>query len=191
MPQSSDATICRHIYQGMILLPVTAFERLMLPSGRIVDVPKATTSFSLWRGEQPAPRYGKKPVVNFEGRIAFAELAILWTLQKSGWNGVWVEASRPKFLTDYWNAPAVELPQEPKALLDRISAIRDGKYRGTWDVFCWRENDYLFVESKWKNHDRLKPVQLDWLEAALSVGLPLQCFLIVEWSIHAQQAWIS
>jgi hypothetical protein len=174
----------------MTLLP-TAFERLMLPSGRIVDVPKATPSFSLWHGEQPADRYGKKPVVDFEGRMAFAELAILWSLQKSGWNGVWVDTYRRTFRADYWNAPPVELPQEPKALLDRISAVRGGKHNGTWDVFCWRDHEYLFAESKWKSHDRLKPLQLDWLEAALSIDLPLPCFLIVEWSLHAQQAWIS
>jgi len=175
----------------MTLLPATAFERLMLPSGRIVDVPKATPSFSLWRGQQPADRYGKKPVVDFEGRMAFAELAILWSLHKAGWNGVWVDTYRRKFRADYWNVPPVELPQEPKAVLDRISAVRGGKHRGTWDIFCWRDHEYLFAESKWKNHDRLKPLQLEWLEAALSVDLPLPCFLIVEWSLRAQQAWIS
>ena len=163
----------------------------MLPSGRIVDVPKATASFSVWRGEQPADRYGKKPILDFEGRIAVAELAILWTLQKAGWNGVWVDTDRRKFRADHWNAPPVELPQEPKALLERISALRGGKHQGTWDVFCWREDQYLFVESKWRNHDRFKPVQLEWLEAALSLGSPLPGFLIVEWSLHAQQAWIS
>src|SRR6516225_4051294 len=119
-------------------LLATTFERLLLPSGRIVDVPKATPSFSVWRGEQPADRYGKKPVLDFEGRMAFAELAILWSLQKSGWNGVWVDTYRRKFRADYWNAPPVELPPEPKALLDRIAGVRGGRDRGTWDVFCWR-----------------------------------------------------
>ena len=141
----------------------------MLPSGRIVDLPKAMPSFSVWRGEQPAYRYGKKPVVEFDGRIAFAELAILWTLQKAGWNGVWVDTSGRAFRTDYWNAPPVELPQEPQTVLDRISAIRGGKHRGTWDVFCWRDHEYLFAESKWRNHDSLKPNQLEWLDAALSL----------------------
>jgi hypothetical protein len=173
------------------VLSATAFERLLLPSGRIVDVPKATPSFSVWRGEQPAERYGKKPVVDFEGRMAFAELAILWNLQNSGWSGVWVDTNRRQFRSDYWNAPPVDLPPEHKALLDRISALRGGRHRGTWDVFCWRDREYLFAQSKWKNHDRLKPAQLEWLEAALSVDLPLPAFLIVEWSLHAQHAWIS
>jgi hypothetical protein len=61
--------------------------------------------------------------------------------------------------------------------------------------FLLARGEYLFAESKWKNHDHLKPVQLDWFEAALSVELPLSCFLIVEWSLlqaqHAQQAWVS
>ena len=172
-------------------LSATLFERLLLPSGRIVDVPKATPSFSVWRGEQPAERYGKKPIVDFEGRMALAELAILWTLQKSGWKGVWVDTYRRKFRTAYWNAPAVEPPQHAEALLDRISAARGGKHRGTWDVLCWRDREYLFAQSKWKNHDRLKPAQLDWFESALSIRLPLSCFLIVEWSLQAQQAWVS
>ena len=174
-----------------MILSATAFQRLMLPSGRIVDVPKARPSFSLWRGEQPADRDGRKPLLDFEGRLAFAELAILWSLQKSGWNGVWVDTDRREFRADYRNAPPVELPEGPQALLDRISGVRGGKHRGTWGIFCWRSHEYLFAESKWKNHGRLKPVQLDWLEAALSVDLPLSCFLIVEWSLHAQQAWIS
>ena len=169
----------------------TTFERLMLPSGRIVDVPKSTPSFSVWHGEQPADRYGKKPVVDFEGRMAFAELAILWTLQKAGWSGVWMDTLRPQFHTDYWNASPVPLPLKAKALVDHISTLRGGKNRGMWDVFCWRDDEYLFVESKWKNHDRFKPVQLEWLEAALSAILPLSSFLIVEWSLHAQQAWVS
>jgi hypothetical protein len=163
----------------------------LLPSGRIVDVPKATPSFSVWRGEPPADRYGKKPILDFEGRMAFAELAILWTLQESGWNGVWVDTYRRQFRTDYWNAAPVKIPRGPQALLNRISAARGGKQRGIWDVFCWRDNEYLFAESKWKKHDRLKPAQLDWLDAALSIDLQLPSFLIVEWSLHAQQAWIS
>src|ERR1041385_3526654 len=117
------------------MITVTGFDRLLLPSGRIVDVAKATPSFSVWRGEQPADRYGKKPVVDFEGRMAFAELVILWSLQRAGWNGVWVDTFRRTYRTDYWNAPPVELPQEPQTILDRISAVRGGKYRGAWDVF--------------------------------------------------------
>jgi hypothetical protein len=167
------------------------FERLLLPSGRIVDVPKATSLFSVWTGEQPAQRYGKKPILDFEGRMAFAELAILWTLQRDGWNGVWVDPDRRQFRTDYWNAAPVEIPQAPLMLLDCIAAALGGKHRGTWDVFCWRDDEYLFAQSKWKNHDRLKPAQLEWLDAALAIDLPLSRFLIVEWSLQAQQAWVS
>ena len=147
------------------MITVTGFERLLLPSGRIVDVPKATPSFSVWSGERPADRYGKKPILNFEGRMAFPELAILWDLQKSGWNGVWVDTYRRQFRIDYWNAAPVELPDEAQALLNRISTARGGKHRGTWDVFCWQGNEYLFAKSKWKSHDWLRPTQLEWLAA--------------------------
>ena len=163
----------------------------MLPSGRIVDVAKTSSLFSVWGGEQPADRYRRKPIVDFEGRMASPELAILWSLEKLGWTGAWVDTDRSEFRAAHWNGPPVQLPQAPKAVVDRISALRGGKHRGMWDVFCWRDGEYLFAQCKWKNHDRFKPLQLDWFEAALGTDLPLSCFLIVEWSLLAQQAWIS
>jgi hypothetical protein len=89
------------------LLTATAFERLMLPAGRIVDVPKATPSFSVWRGEQPAERYGKKPVLDFEGRMAFAELAILMEPAEVGLE---------------WSMGGYVSPQVPRRLLECSSS---------------------------------------------------------------------
>ena len=39
-----------------------------------------------------------------------------------------------------------------------------------------------FVESKWRGHDSIGPHQVDWLRAARAAGVPLESFLIVEWS---------
>jgi hypothetical protein len=78
----------------------TTTETMTLPSGRVVAFPKATPTLLLWRGD-PVETYGRKTVLDFNGRPAFAELAILWTLQNEGWQGVWVDSFRRTFRTDY------------------------------------------------------------------------------------------
>ncbi len=49
-------------------------------------------------------------------------------------------------------------------------------------LMCWRNEDIVFAESKWKGHDAI-PLSVQWLEAALDLGHPLDSFLVVEWSI--------
>jgi hypothetical protein len=167
-------------------LQADTYDALTLPSGRFVEVPKVRPAFAIWRGHVPTDTYGHKPLLDFDGRMAFAELAILWTLERSDWSGVWVDTYRKKYRRDYWGIPPIPaLPPGPQALLNEIWELRDGRRRGTWDVFCWRNDEYLFAESKWKDHDQIRLAQLQWLEAALRVGLPLSSFLIVEWSIAA------
>jgi hypothetical protein len=102
---------------------------------------------------------GKKAVLDFNGRPAFAELAILWTLQHEGWQGVWVDSFRRAFRTDYWNsAPQKSLPEKPSALSEEIWSL--AKIRsGVWDVFCWQDDKVLFAESKRGKRDRIRPSQ--------------------------------
>ena len=107
------------------------------------------------------------------------------TLEKQGWRGIWVDTYRNCFRQDYWNTKRLrELPEaDSQALLDKIRQARNGRRAGTWDVFCWRDGKYLFAESKRFGHDKFRRSQLEWLEAALSLGLPLDSFLIVEWTL--------
>ncbi len=49
-------------------------------------------------------------------------------------------------------------------------------------MFAWNDKRYLFVESKWIGHDRIKANQKEWLESALNSGAPLNSFLIFEWT---------
>ena len=184
-PDSAGRAVAEAIRNGLSVLKPTTTESLLLPSGKTVTIQKATPSFTTWRGELPSDSYGNKAVLDFDGRMGFAELVILWTLEKQGWRGVWVDTYRNCFRQDYWNTKRLrELPEaDPQALLDKIRQARNGRRAGTWDVFCWRDGKYLFAESKGFGHDKFRRSQLEWLEAALSLGLPLDSFLIVEWNI--------
>ena len=43
-------------------------------------------------------------------------------------------------------------------------------------------DEVAFAESKRRGSDKLRLSQVRWLQAALEAGIPLECFLIVEWS---------
>jgi hypothetical protein len=56
-------------------------------------------------------------------------------------------------------------------------------YHGYWISFAWREHESLFVESKQRGNDRIRPARATWLEHALENGVPLSTFLIAEYVI--------
>ncbi len=62
------------------LLTANASHPIALPTGTIVDVPKATPTFRLWHGPPVADTHNGKQILDFKGRPAFAELVILWSL---------------------------------------------------------------------------------------------------------------
>jgi hypothetical protein len=163
-------------------LAPTGTESFDLPSGCRVAVPKATPAFSKWTGTAVADTFNGKPVLDASGRPAFAELAILWSLRDAGWDGVWIDTFHHKYRTDYWGARAVELEAAPAQLLERIYA-QAGSRAGAWDVFCWRADALLFLESKRRGHDHIRSSQLSFLDAGLATGLHLGCFLIAEWEL--------
>jgi hypothetical protein len=70
---------------------------LKLPSGDSVSVPRCHCLFRLWQGKPIQDTYGGKAILEFDGEPVFAELAILGTLQRAGWDGVWVDTYRRKF----------------------------------------------------------------------------------------------
>lgn len=165
-------------------LQPTTTESLTLSSGRIVAFPKATPTFALWRGAR-LESYGRKTILTFNGRPAFAELAILWTLQNEGWQGVWVDSFRRIFRTGYWDsssngAPQKSLPEKPSTLSDEVWNLAKAR-SGVWDVFCWQDDRVLYCESKKAGRDRIRASQLLFAESALNIGLPLDSFLFVEW----------
>jgi hypothetical protein len=128
--------------------------------------------------------YGGKELLDFEGRPAFAELVILWTLQSAGWSGAWVDTYRHRFRSGYWgDAPDVVLPNGPDALLETIYT-RAGRRTGAFDVIVWQGDQMLFAESKRKGKDRIRDSQRRWLSAAIEVGVALDHLLVVEWDLE-------
>ena len=168
------------------LLQPDLSEVILLPSGNKVKVPKATPTFAGWTGTPIEDTYGGKPVLDFAGEPVFAELAILRAFQNSGWGGVWIDTFQKKYRIGYWGKDSdIALPSEQELLLNRIYE-RAGSRNGCWDVFCWRSDAQVFIEAKRRGHDQIRATQRRWLEAAISVGLPTNAFLVVEWSLRGE-----
>lgn len=133
--------------------------------------------------------FGGKEVLDHQGEPVFAELAILRLLTVEKWDGRWVthHGGRPKFRTGLLEKPPCELPPAPAALFNRIATAKGPREGGCWDVFAWRESEFLFVEAKKNKKDKVRRSQNEWLEAARQVGLSLTNFLIVEWDVEVEQ----
>ncbi len=152
-----------------------------LPSGMVVPVATCFRHFKLWRGSPILDTYGGKAVLDYNGEPLFAELAILRLIQEGGWQGVWIDTFRQKFRQSL-PPHSCDLPPRAQSFLDQANQGR--KWRsGCSDVLAWDDGRYLFVEAKHKGKDRIRKTQREWLESALNSGVPLESFLIFEWSI--------
>jgi hypothetical protein len=160
-------------------LQPTTTETLTLPSGRSFAFPKATPTFAKWPGEFSGSTYGKKAVHDFNGRPAFAELAILWTLQNEGWQGVWVD--KKVFRTDFWNSPPTKNPASKTQFVTRRDLESSENTARSMGCVCWKDDRVLFCECKRGKRDEIQESQLLFAETALNAGLPLDSFLFVEW----------
>lgn len=135
-------------------------------------VPKATPVLVPWRDQQLDDTYNGKQVLDFEGRPAFAEMAVLWSLNEAGWEGVWIDSYRGLYRHGYWNCePIRQLPEAARILLNRIQ-LQLGSRFGAWGVFCWRGSEVLFAECKRARRDAIRETQVRWLEAALNTHFP-------------------
>ena len=161
------------------LIPTT-YEKIHLLTGDTVSVPIAMPTFKPWLGIPLTDTYGGKQVIDSNGEPVFAELVILRLLQVEGWEGVWIDTYRNK----KWIAidQSIELPPNRNELLKEIYRGA-GSRSGCFDVYCWRDSQVLFAEAKRKGHDRIQDTQRRWLAAALNIGLPIESFLIIEWSL--------
>ena len=140
-------------------------------------------AFKKWSDPKVEGTYGGKAVLDFEGNPVFAELLILRLFQTAGWDGVWVDTFGGKYRTEYWPKNQVTLPETQRELLQKIFGLAGSK-KGCWDVFCWRDDIHLFAESKRQGRDQIRATQRQWLEAAIQSGLPLDSFLVIEWSVE-------
>ena len=124
-----------------------------------------------------------KPALAFEGTTTWAELVLVRLLEAAGWDARWIRN---------WTGGrqfCVEVDQQrnfPPAPAEIFEALhrRAAQLRGagTWDVFAWSGDDYLFLESKQHgSSDRLNSNQIAFLEAGLEEGFTVDQFAIVEY----------
>jgi hypothetical protein len=156
---------------------------LKLPSGDSVSVPRCQCLFRPWQGKPIRDTYGGKTILEFDGKPVFAELAILGTLQRAGWDGVWVDTYRRKFRRSL-PPDSCDLPSHERELYDRICRANGGRTSGCFDVFAWHKEKYLFIESKRESKDSIQATQKAWIDAALRSAVPLDALLICEWDLE-------
>lgn len=162
-----------------IFAPIST-EKIESPAGAF-SVPKCTPVLIQWNGEPPHDSFGDKAFVAIDGIATFAELAALKIFKKGGWDGVWINSFRSKFHTSYPLAhPPTEIPEMALDILNRIHGNASFP-RGAWDLFCWKNEQVIFVELKRSQKDKIRPTQIKWLERALAAGFTIENFLVVEW----------
>jgi protein-S-isoprenylcysteine O-methyltransferase Ste14 len=182
-----DAYLAVTLKQGAMRIDMLTQSRvppveLTLPSGKSVAIPRCSYLFSEWRGAPILDTYGGKALLNSDGKPVFAELAILGVLERAGWDGVWVDTYRRKFRRSM-PPESSKLPPHALELYERICRANGGKASGCFDVFAWKDGEYVFVESKRKSKDSIQRTQKAWVEAALATGIELGSLLICEWDL--------
>jgi hypothetical protein len=159
---------------------------VLLPSGKVTDLPVCYPTFSLWKGSIDIFSYGGKPLIDYEGAPIFAELAILRILLADGWDGVWVETyGGIHFLREMphdWKLAShnIDIPIDKREVIRKIQ--KTAHTTACFDVFAWQGSEILFCEAKHKGKDRLTSGQLKFIEGALSCGISPQALVIVEWT---------
>lgn len=156
-----------------------------LQNGESVELPVCRPIFHKWLGETVAFDYGNKPILDFKGKPYFAELIILNLLLERGWSGAWIETYGGthflRSMPNAWNLNSehISIPDDKAELLEKIR-----KTAGTtacFDVFAWKNDEFLFCESKHAKKDRLTSAQIKFIEGALACGIPKDSLLIAEW----------
>lgn len=178
----------------MTLDLASVLDAIVLPEAAVV-LPRSEQTVlvrSFLRHEERAtadvPRTGScwapnKPALVFDGRVLWAEYVLVRLLERAGWEARWiknwtggrefcVDVDRPRPLPG--TAAKVFL-----ALHERAQQLRGA---GSWDIFAWSGDEYLFLESKQhRSGDRLNANQRAWLEAGLDHGFTTDQFAIVEY----------
>ena len=158
-------------------------EQITLSDGKVVNVPKCSLNFTLWKGRKIKNTY-RKTVIDFCGSPLYAELAILRFLKADGWDGVWVDNYRNKYRVTLpeLQQQGVPLPYKQAKIMAEMRVANGGR-RGCWDVFAWKKNKIIFVEAKRLLKDSIRSSQKIWLGTALRAGYSLSNFLLFEWDL--------
>jgi hypothetical protein len=155
-------------------------------------VPVCRAVFSAYTAPTDLWTFGHKALVEANGQPMFAELAILRAFEALGWEGRWVETyghwRRPRYWTHWLAGKArdqehVPIPPWVHERLQRIADAKGGSHGGCPDLVLWQADRLLFVESKRRGKDRIRPTQVRWLEAALGCGMRMEEYVVVEWEL--------
>ncbi|MGH8512379.1 MAG: hypothetical protein ACREV8_00200 [Gammaproteobacteria bacterium] len=126
-------------------------------------------SLRRWRNDRPEAlkTVPNKITLEFEGNPTWHEFVVLRLLERAGWRGVWAKNWGGRA---YWTDPGVvrALPDRTTQLIQELGREADVGSGGCWDVIAWREQCFLFVESKQRGKDALRTNQLAWLQAGMT-----------------------
>jgi hypothetical protein len=174
------------------LLKPTEIE-LFIFNDKTVEVPKAILTFKKWQGLPIANTFGGKPLVDFDGKPMFVELAIMKLFKISGWQARWIETyganvKTPFHFSDWSDSKLSEQPvdqiQDNNILktFNEISLLNGVNYfSGCWDILGWFEDQIVFAECKRTKKDKLRNTQYNWLSACILYGLKPDNFLVIQW----------
>lgn len=149
-----------------------------------IAVPTILRHENRWRGELPASHRAvpNKPAIDYQGKPLYPEFVWLRLLERAGWTGVWAKNWRGRAFWADINV-SLELPTAQTDLFEQIESLTGNTRGGCWDIFAWRGDDVLFVESKQSRTDRVTAAQAVWLEKSLALGLGISSFLIAEYTV--------
>jgi hypothetical protein len=166
---------------------VACRELVRLPDGSEVALPVIHRTFRPWDGDRPFD-YGGKPLLNHDGEVCFAELAIMRDCLADGWGAVWASAFggrmrwRDRMPTGWGGGSDTTVPAHVEDLLHRL--WRESGCKACFDVVAWQGERVRFYEAKRRKRDRLTDGQLKLVAAALRLGLlSADDFIIVRWDL--------
>ncbi|AIF82309.1 hypothetical protein NTE_00227 [Candidatus Nitrososphaera evergladensis SR1] len=166
--------------------------------GLEVSVPATNIVFKRWKGKPIKDDMAGKPVVEYEGKPMFAELAIVKMAVRSGWSAFWQKAypvrqSGPYYYSE-WREDVPRKDQVTSSSLNSayqeqvqasIARYNGNSFRGCWEVIAWNKGRTLYMKSMQSKKDTIRDNQVRWFSASLSAGLRRkENFLVVNWQFE-------
>ncbi len=158
---------------------------ILIIEDKEVSLLKYNFIFNDWLSINDFDNYNGKKILEYNNEPLFAELLILRLLEIQGYKGVWVDTYKNKF---WQRLPHLSFPvlinDKIKERLELIYNQKGGKKSGCFDVVAYKNEEFIFVELKRKNKDKIQSSQMKWLKAGLDLGIKKHNFIIAEWDIN-------
>jgi hypothetical protein len=148
-----------------------------------VAVPTILRNEARWSGELPDSfrAVPNKPAIDFHGRPLYPEFVWLRLLERAGWTGAWAKNWHGHEFWSDINMP-FELPKAQAGLFKYIESLTGNTRGGYWDIFAWRGDDIVFIESKQRGK-KIRPAQAVWLEKSIDFGFDVSSFLVAQYTV--------